>query len=182
MVRPSPPRPRRAAPAMAAALALACGFAPPASAATALDIHAPEGFTVRRSTPAEADDAGYEVEAASDADVGCQVNLTGTRRPRGPDQAALNAEATGPAYLARVRADLAETFDVREVAPFSLQGADGSVAVADPKVGGGTARAAIYDLDTPRGNLEVLCVSSADEFDAWRPLFERIARGVALPR
>lgn len=181
MVRPSPPRPRRAAPAMAAALALACGSAPPASAATALDIHAPDGFTVRRSTPAEAD-AGCEVEAASDADVDCQVNLTGTRRPRGPDQAALDAEAAGPAYLARVRADLANAFDVREVAPFSMQGADGSVAVADPRVGGGTARAAIYDLDTPRGDLEVLCVSSADGFDAWRPLFERIARGVALPR
>lgn len=152
------------------------------AAATAIGIRAPDGFTVRRSTPADAEDAGYEVSAVSDPDVGCQVHLTGTRHPRDRFQSALNAEAADPNFLARVRADLDGLFAVKEVAPFSMQGADGSVATADPRLAGGASRALIVDLETTRGNLEILCVSATDEFDAWRPLFESIARGVTLPR
>ncbi len=159
-----------------------CASASPCAAMTALAIHPPDGFTVRQSTPEGDDDTGYEVSAVSDPDVGCQVNLTDTLHPRDHFQSALNREAAEPGYLDRVRAGLAGLFAVRDVAPFSMQGADGSVATADPRVGGGAARAAIFDLETTRGNLEVLCVSATDEFDAWRPLFERIARGVDLPR
>lgn len=187
MARPSARGRCAASPGRAGALALflvflACAGAAPSAAMTALTIDPPEGFTVRLSTPEEADDTGYEVSAASDPDVGCQVNLTDTRHPRDHFQSALNREAAEPGYLDRVRAGLAGLFDVRDVAPFSTRGADGSVATADPKVAGGAARAAIFDVETTRGNLEVLCVSSTDEFDAWRPLFERVARGVDLPR
>lgn len=56
-----------------------------------------------------------------------------------------------------------------------MQGAGGV------KASEGTKRASIFGVDAPRGKVHVAYIADRD-FDAWRPRFERVARGVVLPR
>lgn len=159
---------------------LSCG-AFPCAAGTALTIHPPEGFVVRQTGPDSDEAAEYEVASVADPDLGCAITFTPAGNPGGPDQSGLNAEAAKPAYAARVRSLLEKNFDVTTVSAFSMQGADGAVILAVP-LADPALRASVYETETPRGRLETLCVSAMDEFDAWRPVFEMIARGVELPR
>ena len=153
----------------------------PAAAGTPLEIHPPDGFTARQSSPDADAVTSYEVTTSSDPDTGCTVDVTPAEGATRRDQDAINAEAATPAYRDDVKASLAELFDVKEIHPFTMQGAVGAMATGSPKVDE-VLRSLIAVIETPRGKVQVICVSASEEFYAWRPVFEAVVRGVTLPR
>ena len=86
-----------------------------AAASTPLEIHPPEGFTARQSSPDVDETTTYEVTTASDPDTGCTIDVTPAKGTARRSQDAINAEAATPGHRDGVKASLTEHFDVKDI-------------------------------------------------------------------
>ena len=155
-----------------------------ASAAASPDpvVTPPPGFSVKKGPGEGTYSVEYEVSSDTDPDFGCEVGFDPSKAMPGGSQSQINHAAGSSDYAALANASVASAFDVDATAPFSMQGVSGFAMTGVPKGAAGQARALLFVLQTPPGRTVISCVSPPARFDALRPTFERIPRGVALPR
>lgn len=153
-----------------------------AAASLAPVVKPPPGFSVKRIPADGSYSVEYEVSSDTDPDFGCQVGFDPSKAMPGKSQAQIDRAAGGSDYAALANASVASAFDVDVTEPFSMQGASGFAMTGTPKGAAGEARALLFLLQTPPGRTVISCVSPPARFAALRPTFEKIARGVALPR
>ena len=103
-------------------------------------------------------------------------------------QAEINVTTAKPEWRDLVRSSLGALYNVSEIEPFEHAGIRGAAATATLKpLPGAPALAADMQtlfilLETPRDRTNVVCVAKRQTFDARKPEFEAVARGLTVPQ
>lgn len=160
--------------------------------ATGLSIQPPEGYVAKKAEGDPRYAAVYAVQKAGEVETGCKVAFQPTAQPAQSAEPALSQDEINTftrkkEWFDLVRATLALRYDVASVEPLDHQGLLGAAVVADfkpiedePKAA--DVRSYLVVFDTPKGRTTIVCVGDKKSFDARKPEFESIARGVAPPR
>jgi hypothetical protein len=149
--------------------------------ATGFGVAAPQGYVVLRSPPQVPFEVVFIVTKPNDNVSGCRVSFQPEERFADLSQDQLNKLPDNPDMY---RSGLAASFDVRSVDPFETAGVRGAVIVADfkPEAQSENLRSLTFAFYIPKGPVRVACVGYKSSFDAVRPEFETVARGVVFPR
>jgi hypothetical protein len=191
----------RSAPYLSLALALACfasasaffalapAWAEPfRDAQSGLAVEPPPGYVASTGRPQTGASVRIDVKRPDDKDTGCGVGFSHAPQNALLDQAEINAIASSPEWLTMARSAVAFLYDVLTAEPFDHAEVRGAVMIADFKARANLPprsqeiRTALYLLETPKGRVNVVCVGERGTFDARRPEFDAVVRGVTLPR
>lgn len=161
---------------------------PLADAGSGLAVDPPAGYTASVAPPLGPNPVRFEVKKADDKDTGCQVAFAPAPQNADLTQREINDIAGSPEWVDLSRSTIALLYDVRSAGSFEHAGVRGISMVADFKAKPDIPARALeirtifYILETPKGRTTTVCVGERATFEARKPEFEAVMRGVTLPR
>lgn len=149
------------------------------AAGATLEVSAPAGFVARPTAHRDGRVSAYEV-VTREEDAGCEVSTRTAPETAGLSQVQINALTAAPDYLSSLRTQVGAKFDNPNVKPFTTGAVRGGALMGLVAGSGGEVRTLVVILDTPGIHTTVTCSALPARFEALRPAFEAITRGIRL--
>lgn len=183
---PLPPRITVAGLALAAVF---CVGQAGAQTADGFNLTPPKGMTAEPVTNRQFD-TGFGVKAsdgsiptAGSSSHPCLVGFKFNSANNGLSRAEINKTTGSKEWRTMVRGFIGMIFDIRGERAVSVQGYNGVELAVVPKgeTGAGTVRGLMTMVETPKGRMTSVCMTTAPAYAKAEPRFRAVPRGLRLP-